>query len=131
MVLETKHSDCFDVLLVYNNRLFLPIHDRTDRNSSLTHPAIGHKMKVYLTFTGWPWMRNMGKSSLVGHYCVGFAEKNSRTPRALYAHITTQVEPTYVCIVENLGNLIGWAFSTLKTHLNRDRIRVTVSPLLL
>jgi hypothetical protein len=50
---------------------------------------------------------------------------------ALYAHITTQVEDTYVCILENLRNLIGWAFSTLKTHYYRDRIRVTVSTLLL
>jgi len=48
-----------------------------------------------------------------------------------YAHITTQAEPTYVCNPENLGNLIGWAFSTLKTHYYRDRIRVTVSTLLL
>jgi len=53
------------------------------------------------------------------------------TLATFYAHITTQVEDTYVCIYENLGNLIGWAFSTLKTHYSRDRIRVTVLTLLL
>jgi hypothetical protein len=53
------------------------------------------------------------------------------TLATFYAHITTQAEPTYVCIYEILGRSIGWAFSTLKTHYYRDRIRVTVSPLLL
>jgi hypothetical protein len=48
-----------------------------------------------------------------------------------YAHITTQLEDTYVCILENLGNLIGLAFSTLKTTYNRDRLMIPVSPLLL
>jgi len=55
----------------------------------------------------------------------------SFTLGAFYAHITTQVELTYVCNLENLGNQIGWAFSTLKTHYNRDRLRVTVLTLLL
>ena len=59
------------------------------------------------------------------------ATEGGITLGTLYAHITTQAEPTYVCIPENLGNQIGWAFSTLKTHYNRDRLRVTVSPLLL
>jgi hypothetical protein len=48
-----------------------------------------------------------------------------------YAHITTHAEVTYVCILENLGNLIGLAFSSLKTHYNRDRLMIPVSPLLL
>ena len=50
---------------------------------------------------------------------------------ALYAHITTQLEDTYVCILENLRNLIGLAFSTLKTTYKRDRLMIPVSPLLL
>lgn len=41
--------------------------------------------------------------------------------------ITTQAEDTYVCILENLGNLIGLAFSTLKTTYNRDRLMIPVS----
>ena len=44
------------------------------------------------------------------------ATEGGITLGTLYAHITSQAEPTYVCIAENLGNLIGWAFSTLKTH---------------
>jgi len=48
-----------------------------------------------------------------------------------YAHITTQVEDTYVCILQNLRNLIGLAFSTLKTTYNRDRLMIPVSELLL
>jgi len=60
-----------------------------------------------------------------------WAAKDCPTHVTDYAHITTQAEPTYVCIYKNLGNQIGWAFSTLKTHYNRDRLRVTVSPLLL
>jgi len=50
---------------------------------------------------------------------------------AFYAHITTQLEDTYVCNPENLRNLIGLAFSTLKTTYNRDRLMIPVSPLLL
>jgi len=50
---------------------------------------------------------------------------------ALYAHITTQVEDTYVCNPENLGNQIGLAFSTLKTTYYRDRLMIPVSPVLL
>ena len=46
---------------------------------------------------------------------------------AFYAHITTQVELTYVCNLENLGNLIGLAFSTLKTTYYRDRLMIPVS----
>jgi len=65
------------------------------------------------------------------HYCITFAVPGRFTFRAFYAHITSQVEDTYVCILENLRNLIVWAFSTLKTHYYRDSIRVTVSTLLL
>jgi hypothetical protein len=64
------------------------------------------------------------------NHCTG-AFVGLKTDVAYYAHITTQAEPTYVCNPENLRNQIGWAFSTLKTHYNRDRLRVTVSPLLL
>ena len=59
------------------------------------------------------------------------ATEGGITLGTLYAHITSQAEPTYVCIAENLGNLIGLAFSTLKTTYNRDRLMIPVSPLLL
>ena len=59
------------------------------------------------------------------------ATEGGITLGTLYAHITTQAEPTYVCICKNLRKQIGWAFSILKTHYYRDRLRVTVSTLLL
>jgi len=46
---------------------------------------------------------------------------------AFYAHITTHAEDTYVCICENLRNLIGLDFSTLKTTYFRDRLMIPVS----
>ena len=70
-------------------------------------------------------------TNICQHYHTIFALIDLKTRIAYYTHITTQVELTYVCNLENLGKQIGWAFSTLKTHYNRDRLRVTVSPLLL
>ena len=80
-------------------------------------------MEINLTFLRFPWMyQPHSKGDRVSWAIIfGF------TPRALYAHITTQAEPTYVCIPENLGNLIGLAFSSLKTHYNRDRLMIPVS----
>jgi len=59
------------------------------------------------------------------------AQKYLFTLVAYYTHITTQVEDTYVCTGENLGNLIGLDFSTLKTTYYRDRLMIPVSTLLL
>jgi len=50
---------------------------------------------------------------------------------AFYAHITTQAEPTYVCIYEILGRSIGLDFSTLKTTYYRDRLMIPLPTLLL
>jgi hypothetical protein len=34
-------------------------------------PTIGHKVEIYLTFTGWPWMNNV----IIDNDRVGFAIK--------------------------------------------------------
>jgi hypothetical protein len=60
------------------------------------------------------------------NHCTG-AFVRLKTDVAYYTHITTQAEPTYVCILENLRNQIGLAFSTLKTTYNRDRLMIPVS----
>ena len=60
------------------------------------------------------------------NHCTG-ALVGLKTDVAYYAHITIHAEPTYVCILENLRNQIGLAFSTLKTTYNRDRLMIPVS----
>ena len=84
-------------------------------------------MEVNLAFLSFP---RMNKPHSEGNR-VGWAIIFGFTRRALYAHITTQLEDTYVCIYKNLGNQIGLAFSTLKTTYYRDRLMIPVSPLLL
>lgn len=84
-------------------------------------------MKINLAILRFPWMNKPHSKGDRVSWAIIFGF----TPRALYAHITTQAEPTYVCILEFLGNLIGLAFSNLKTHYNRDRLMIPVSGLLL
>ena len=71
------------------------------------------------------------KYPIHSHYCITFAIPSHFTSTTFYAHITSQLEDTYVCILENLRNLIGLAFSTLKTTYKRDRLMIPVSELLL
>ena len=96
-------------------------------NSSFTRPAISYIIEIYRAILSITQMYD--SFTLQNGVCL--AIMLGFTLGAFYAHITTQVEPTYVCNPENLRNQIGWAFSTLKTHYYRDRIRVTVSTLLL
>lgn len=80
-------------------------------------------MEINLAFLCYPWMYKPHSKGNRVSWAIIF----SFTPRALYAHITTHAEVTYVCNLENLGNLIGLAFSTLKTTYNRDRLMIPVS----
>ena len=46
------------------------LHHNIVHLSSAT-PAIGHKVEIYLTFTGWPWMNDV----IIDHNRVGFTIK--------------------------------------------------------
>ena len=84
-------------------------------------------MEINLAFLRFPWMNQPHSKGNRVSWAIIFGF----TPRALYAHITTQLEDTYVCIYENLRNLIGLDFSTLKTTYYRDRLMIPLSTLLL
>jgi hypothetical protein len=74
----------------------------------------------------------MGISPLIRQHNHGTtALFGLKTYVAYYAHITTQLEDTYVCNPEILSRSIGLAFSSLKTTYNRNRLMIPMSGLVL
>jgi len=70
-----------------------------------------------------------------GHICDHnhsiFALFNLKTRIAYYTHVTSEVKPTYVCMLEILGKGLGLANSTLFLPYIRHRIMITLSAILL
>ena len=97
-----------------------------------------HRIRVFssltpLTFTDHAHIDDtfISKSFDIMKKLAVFTQKDFIAVVTDYAHITTQLEDTYVCIWEFLRRSIGLAFSTLKTTYNRDRLMIPVSGLLL